>query len=415
MKNNTNILIIGASLYGTLLASHFSENNNNKITLVESSDRLLNSLNSIKFKKKKINNGFHGIELPRAKGLVNFLKRKIKIRLKIYRKKQKILVSRKILAFENSIIDWPFALKKDLKKNFLIKNNDKLEKFFSNKLLSLVKKCSKRFGDKRDQYNHLIIPWFLPKEYKIKSRDEGDIFRQKIREKKLNFRYAVPENNIFQVFQSKFLQFLRKKKNIKIYLKTKLIFDKKKITFYKENNLLNLNYKYDKIFYCAPLAFLLKSINSSHFKKLLKFERFLFNVLVDVRKKINFTEMICLNSKLPELNRISVINNKPFNSSTLIQLEIIKKNNVLNLVELNTMQDEISKIFNLKDKCKIIEYKLTRTMYFPDSIWTKKAESIVKKWKNNFHPKLNVRYNFSPINMSKAWIYSIDEKNRFIQ
>ena len=54
MRNHKNILIIGGSLYGTLLASHFSENKNYKITLVESSDKLLNSLNSIKLKKKKV-------------------------------------------------------------------------------------------------------------------------------------------------------------------------------------------------------------------------------------------------------------------------------------------------------------------------------------------------------------------------
>jgi hypothetical protein len=414
MRNHKNILIIGGSLYGTLLASHFSENKNYKITLVESSDKLLNSLNSIKLKKKKFNNGFHGIELPRALELVNFIKKKLKIKLNILKKKNKILISRKILSFENSIADWPLVLKKDLKKNFLIKNNYKLENYFSNKLLSLANRCVKRFGVKSNQYNNLIIPWFLPKEYKVKSKDEGDIFRQKIKEKKLPYKYAVPVNNTFQVLQNKFMNYLKKKKNIEIYLNTKLIFDKKKISFMQDNNLLNLNYQYDKIYFCAPLAFLLKSINNNHFNKLRKFERFLFNVIVDVKKKIDFTEMICLNDALPDLNRISVVKKKTFNSSSLLQLEIIKKNNILDFNEVNKIQDEITKIFNLKNKCEIIDYKLTRTMYYPDDIWTKIAKNFIKKWIKNFHPNLNVRYNFSPINMSKAWLYSINEKNRLI-
>jgi hypothetical protein len=98
----------------------------------------------------------------------------------------------------------------------------------------------------------------------------------------------------------------------------------------------------------------------------------------------------------------------------LLQLEIIKKNNILDFNEVNKIQDEITKIFNLKNKCEIIDYKLTRTMYYPDDIWTKIAKNFIKKWIKNFHPNLNVRYNFSPINMSKAWLYSINEKNRLI-
>ena len=73
------ILLIGGGLYGCLLAYQFSKKKNYQITLVEKSNKLVNAFNSVSIKKLTINNGFHGIEIPRCNDFFNFIKKKLKI------------------------------------------------------------------------------------------------------------------------------------------------------------------------------------------------------------------------------------------------------------------------------------------------------------------------------------------------
>ena len=155
-KFEKNILIIGASLYGCLLAYQYSKNKNVKVHLVDGSSKLLNSLNFIKINNIKINNGFHAIEIPRASSLVDFLKNKLKLKLSVNDKIQKLLIGRSIIDFKDGYSKWPKKLQKNLKKNFIIKKKDKLKNFYSNKLLKLVNACSSRFNNKSNEYSHLF-------------------------------------------------------------------------------------------------------------------------------------------------------------------------------------------------------------------------------------------------------------------
>ena len=67
---------------------------------------------------------------------------------------------------------------------------------------------------------------------------------------------------------------------------------KKKSLFFEDNVDLN-NQKFDHVFFCAPLAFILKKLNPNHLKRIISYKRYLLNVLIKVNKKINFTEIIC--------------------------------------------------------------------------------------------------------------------------
>ena len=408
-KFEKNILIIGASLYGCLLAYQYSKNKNVKVHLVDGSSKLLNSLNFIKINNIKINNGFHAIEIPRASSLVDFLKNKLKLKLSVNEKIQKLLIGRSIIDFKDGYSKWPKKLQKDLKKKFIIKKKDKLKNFYSNKLLKLVNACSSRFNNKSNEYSHLFIPWFLPKEYRILSKDEGDVFRQKARDNKILFKYAVPNNRLFSSLQKKFYYFL-KSKGVKISLNTSFEFDKKNFKLRNNSNDLNIkNKNINKIFFCAPLAFLLKSIDIDHLKKLKKHKRNLINVLLEIDNNEKFTEMICLNHNLKSLNRISLLKKNTFDKKSILQLEIIQNKETLNSIDIKKIKNEIEKIFNLKNKPIFLGYKNSRSMFFPDQKWNLKSTKIIENWKNNFKTKIHMRYSFGPINMAKAWMYSIKD------
>ena len=411
VKKNKNILIIGSSLYGCLLAYQYSKKKNYKVFLIESSNKLLSSLNSVEIKSININNGFHGIEIPRAINFHKFLKEKLKVKLLTKNKIFKILINNQIIDYTSGLKEWPQNLIKDLKKKFTIKSKNKLGDFYKLKLLKLVNICSKRFNDLPNEYKHLIIPWFLPKDYKLQSSDEGDIFRQKIRIKKIKYMYSYPKKNLFQILQKKFNFFL-KKKGVKIILNTNVVLNKKNILIIKKNKVSKLNnYNFDKIFFCAPTALILKSINSVCFKKLLDHKRYLQNVLLKVDKNVNFTEIICINKKLPNLNRISVVKNNSITNKSILQLEIINVKEKITSNEMKSIQSEIQNIFHLRKKPNFLGYKTSRIMFFPPKSWKNEATEIIKNWKKKFKLNFYMRYNFGPINMAKAWNYSVEDSN----
>ena len=407
-KNSKNILIVGTSLYGCILAYQLSKNKKNNIYIIDQSSRVLSSLNSIKINEYEINNGFHGIEIPRALKLLNFLKDNLKLKFETYNKIHKILINRNIIDFKDGYSEWPKTIQNDLKNNYLIHTKDKISKFYSKNMLKLVSFCSKRYNKNINEYKHLIMPWFLPKEYKIISNDEGDIFRQKVRDKKIDFKYAIPKKKLFKVFQKSFLVFL-KKKGVKIKLNTSINFDKKNFTVIENRKKIFCEKNFfNRIYFCAPLAFLLRSINYKHFLGLNKYKRYFINALFRVEKKMDFTEMICLNKKFKSLSRISILKNK----KNILQIELIRDQEKFDFKENEKLKLELKKIFKFKSDPILLGFKTSRLMFWPSKKWNTKAVDIIKGWKKNFNSKINIRYSFGPINMAKAWIYSIEDSKK---
>ena len=344
--------------------------------------------------------------MPRATSLVYFIKKKLKVKLNVHNKIQKLLLNRFIVDYKDSFSKWPEIIKKNLKKNFKVKKSDIFNQFYSKDLLQLVNECAKRFNENKNEYRHLFLPWFLPKEYKLQSNDEGDVFRQKVRENKIVFKFATPKLKLFSVLQKKFDLLLRKK-GVQIILNSSVKFKKKNLLF--ENHKHMNNQKFDNIFFCAPLAFILKTLNPNHMKQLTRYKRYLLNVLLKVEKKIGFTEMICLNKKLRGLNRVSVVKKNNLKNISILQLEIISEESNLKPIHKKKIKEELQKIFKLKKKPIFMGYKTSRLMFFPNKAWNTKSVKIIKTWKNKFKNKINLRYSFGPINMAKAWIYSIED------
>ena len=132
-KKHKKILIVGGGLYGCLLAYQLSKQNKCKILLIERAGKLLNNFNTISIGKFKLNNGFHAIEIPRCNDFVNFLTKKLHLKLVIRHKIHKLLINRFIIDSQDSFLQWPEDLTQNLRKNFIIKKNDNLNKFYKKK------------------------------------------------------------------------------------------------------------------------------------------------------------------------------------------------------------------------------------------------------------------------------------------
>ena len=71
-----------------------------------------------------------------------------------------------------------------------------------------------------------MYPWFFPPNYKFPSKDEGKIFQENIRSKKIKHSFTLPESGLFKSVSIALKKFVMKK-NIKVLLNQKISFSKK--------------------------------------------------------------------------------------------------------------------------------------------------------------------------------------------
>lgn len=415
--NKKKITIIGAGLYGCLTALKIKNKYKNYyVEIIDSKNDILESLKPVKIEKLKINNGFHAIDLPRAQKFFNFLKEKIKINLQIKNQKKFIIIEDDIFE-ENFDLD---NVEKRLKKYFLrsnikSRNYYTLYKNLSSKLQSKINICSSRYSNDIKNVYHLFIPWFLPKQYKLKSIDEGEIFRSKIRDNDIKAYHGFPSKKIFYNMKHKIKKSVNENK-INFIKNTNVILNGNNL--YKNKVEESSKIKSDKIFLCNTPIFILKN-SSKLILDLKKNKRYLVNLIICLNYSLSyFSEILCLNTKFPELSRISYINKR--NNKTYLQLEILLKDpqNCNETFFKNRINKFIltlkTKKKLTKNKIKIIGFKITREIYGPYKNSHLKSEKYVKKIIKN--RKLNIygKFPIFPINISKTWIYS-DENLKFLK
>jgi len=407
---NKSITIVGAGLYGCLTALKIkNEFKKIKINLVDENDDILNAFKNLSFQNFKINNGFHAIDLPRAKRLYFFLKNYLKIKF-IEKKQKKFVIIDNIILEENFDINKVnYKIKKFfLAKNINTKNYNTIKKNISNKLIKILKLCSLRYCSNFADVYHLFFPWFLPKQYKyINKEDEGEIFRLKIRKELISSSHAFPKNYLFNSLKKKFKQKLKEKK-INLLCNSKIIF---------ENNNLYLNeisqkkkIESDIIFLCNAPLYILRQ--SKHLMvDLTQNKRFLVNLILKVDQNIDyFSEILCANKNFPELSRISFLKKDKF--KTVLQLEIfLAKKNLCNKFFFNhRLKNFFFHLQNFKvTKYKIIDFKITRNVFFPSKKIVDQSRKYIDDIVNLHKLKIKGYYPILPINMAKAWLYS--EKN----
>ena len=222
------VFLIGLNLYSIFLSLKIkSDFKNLDVRIIEGSNKFLSAYKSLKLGKYKVNPGFHTFEDARSNSLVNFLKKTTKF-YKI-KKTRGMIIDKNLISCQDNIKYWPKDIIKKFnisEKNICYKNKktdlNKLEK----KYIRYLKNC---FSDNRTSFNDAIdlsYPWFFPPNYKEYSKDEGFIFNQKIREKKIDHKYVFPEGALFENI-SKGLKELLKKNRIKVVLNKPVKFSKK--------------------------------------------------------------------------------------------------------------------------------------------------------------------------------------------
>jgi len=410
-KNKKYIHIIGGGLYGCLLA-HQLLKKDYKIIIFEKSSELISSFDSIELGSLKLNNGFHGLDLPRAKNLFLFFKNNLKIKFNIFEIKRKILFERSLIDYKAKRNEWPKKIQSYLKNGIKFYKNQKLNFFFKASIVNLFKKNSLRYFDSFEKAKSFFLPWFLPANVKHISKDEGDNFRSLVRQNKIKGYVALPQKHLFSIIKKKFYNYLVSK-GVTINFNTEIKIINNEVRYYKKNKEIffdKSNIK--KIFYCLSPAFLIKDISFSHFKKLDNYKKFTINCIIKISDnnfKNNFNEILTLNNKIPLVNRIYSLNYYKYvkdKKNSYLVVEMQSSKNFLNTQNKKNLINEIKAIFNLKKKPSFVDYKVTRQIYSVEKKWIFKSKKILK---SKIAKKLNFKYinNFYPLNMSKAWINAL--------
>ena len=197
---NQKIFLIGLNLYSIFLALKIkSDFKKYDVTILEASKHFLQAFKHLKIGKYKVNPGFHTFEDIRSKTLLNLLKKITKFD-KI-QKTRGMIIGNNLISCQDSIKKWPNEIKKKFKisdKKICYQDLKKDLKYSEKKYVKYLKNC---FSDNRTSFSdaiQLTYPWFFPPNYKEYSVDEGSVFNQKIREKKIIHKYIFPEGGLFE-------------------------------------------------------------------------------------------------------------------------------------------------------------------------------------------------------------------------
>tara|TARA_S200000501_G_scaffold233228_1_gene218765 strand:+ start:5911 stop:7152 length:1242 start_codon:yes stop_codon:yes gene_type:complete len=412
MTKKKDIIIIGGGLYGCILAILASKKKYN-VKIIENSNDILSSLKPIKIGKYLVNNGFHGLDYPRCKNLISFLQSS-GIRLNKIPMKKILIYGKQIVNYNDYFHQYPKVLQKIfVKKNLKNYSNQSFNFFFNKKYLKKIYKNASRYSDNYKIAENFFLPYFLPASTRHKSSDEGDIFRDNFRKNQKNTFYFIPTKGIFYTIKQKIKKLLRNNQ-IKVFTNSKILIENNKDLkiIEKSGNKIFYDKKKAKIFFCISSIFFLKHSSTNLLNKIKNSKRKFYTGLFKIKKskKINFSEALLLNDKIYYVNRITqnfCIKDKNYN---FFQIEILVKKFKNIISKKKELKNELSKIFN--SEINIIDLKLSREVFHPNSQWFYAAEKSSKNFTKKLSTKLYTRYNFYPVNMNKAWLWANEDIKR---
>ena len=421
------IYLIGLNLYSIILALKIRKDFKNiDINILEASGNFLNAYSSVKIKGYKCNPGFHALEDIRSKNLISLFSKILK--LKKNKKTRGILIGKNLISYTDQYSKWPLTLKKNFKlfeKKINIKPNQ-IKKKIDNKYLTYLKN---NIIDDRISVSKnisLLYPWFFSPNYKINYYDEGFVFNQKIRDKRLKHSFVFPKNGLFESI-SVALKKLLKKKNITVNLKTPISFEKKnknEILFHGNSE---LNEKESIKILCIPVVPLTRCIKNFK-KKLPKLEPIkYFTGLMEIKnlkKNIldKFSEIIVSSEEAPGLRRISLFSEITGLKKKIYQYEFSEHNSIKDVkkqvIKINQLMSKfiiLQSNNNKKLKFVNIGYAFIRNFFSPNQNDIKKISDETVEFFKNEKNFLFPRQITWPINSNKHMIYANEDYNNVIK
>ena len=409
----SDIIIIGGGLIGIDIARRYRSQTIGKrrIYIKEAAKTLLNGWLHRTIEGYKVDNGFHGIELPRGNKVKDIL---YELSNKKYYKEidneRYLMIQDNILSFKSRIADWPLKLKQGLEEK-LAKTKDigSLEKDAQIKLLSgstiknLCDSVCERYADDIEDCWNLLYPWFYPVEFQFSTKDEGAKFQRDVRSGLIKTRYLKPIGNLFSDIS---LTVEKQLNTMEIKVEKEVQIGLNEIKNMQDNGS-------NTIIWTASSYSLLKMLEPKLAEECIGGIRhmhlYLFEISEQEIKKIEEsigctpTEVLCLNKKIKEVNRLSFTvvskDNEPNVKKIAILAEIFSKKRDIDESVPERLIDVLNGQFNIY--AKYIGSTYGRPMISLKQNKLEIAKRIVDKYAKENRLIIPEIY-FSPINMAKC-------------
>ena len=409
MKKKINI--IGCSFYSIALATQIKKDFKNKVSInfYDQSSKFLNAYKAIDVSDFKCNPGFHAFEDIRSNKLIRFLKKFVKLR-KI-KKTRGILVNDELISYQSN--SWPkrFCSSYSIKKK---KINISLKEYKKHLPIRYLKYLKNNIGDSRIKFSNsvgMFYPWFFPPNYRINSDDEGNLFNEKIRKKKIDHAFIFPLSGLFNEISINLRHHLVK-------LGIKFHFNKK-INFFKFKKKIFIHgIKDDKnsiYIICLPIIPLTSSLNNFDLKLSAKPVK-LYTALIETKtlqKNIldKYIETIVSSHNLIGLRRISlyseILNIK---KRKIYQIEFVEHQKFKSInVQLNHLINGLNKFTNKSQKFELLGYNFVRVTFSPNFAKLNLISDKVEKFFLNDQKIYLPRKITWPINTNKQYQYAIND------
>lgn len=212
------VVLEGGSLASAILATLLVRSGVEVLLQIEVGKPFISSWRAVKIGGQVTSNGYHAIEVARAPVLTDLLTNWLKAQYKIDRRGHGLVIDDTIIDPELGSDQWPSDIFDPLQHSIGIKplTPTEIAALLPYEVLGLFKSVSARYSPSWEESVHLLIPWFLPNSYLLDSVDEGDVYRNLVRNGILNPTRIQPLNATFEDWSNEWQRKLQESELLQI-------------------------------------------------------------------------------------------------------------------------------------------------------------------------------------------------------
>lgn len=395
------IVIVGGGLLGCLTALRIASTTSRDVCLVESGNHVLQSLEPIEVGPDVVNNGFHSLEAPRDSGLAEFIQGTLGVPMTTRRQSRGLGIEGHIIAASAPARDWPEPLRDIVPHEPVSLDSLEDTSWISCNYQQLLSQVGQRYGG-FDSGKHLLIPWFFPPNVSLRTDDEGDLFRDRVRTGEVTAFSVQPVNVLFAPVAAAIRNRLSES-GVETTLNSRIGASPETL---RAEIREAVGFSDFDLLWCAPAAQLLGAVAPERFAPLVPTRRIRVLATIDVHSTGEiepFTEVLFLDSEVIEIARMSPIDSGLNSFSRgLVEMSFSPSDwSDASEESLATAVEEFGTRYRINASLR--GFREVGETYSPPQGWDTISRRMLEEAMEGVEGLLGSLIYFAPFNMAKAW------------
>ena len=398
---NKPIVIVGGGLLGCLTALRIANTTSRDVSLLESGDHILQSLDPIEVGPDVVNNGFHSLEVPRDSGFAEFIQKTLRVPMTTRRQSRGLGIEGHMIAASAPATDWPEPLRGIVPHEPLPLESLNDTSWIPFEYQQLLSQVGQRYGG-FDSGKHLLIPWFFPPNVLLQTDDEGDIFRNRVRTGEVTAFSVQPVSGLFGSVAASLRRQLSES-GVETTLNSRVGASPATLRAEVRDA---VGFSDFDLVWCAPAAQLLRAVAPEQFPPLVPTRRIRVLATIDVHSAGEirpYTEVLFLDSNAIEVARMSPICSGANSfSRALVEMSFapsdwsdVSEESLAKAVEAFGIRYRIG--------ASLRGFREVGETYSPPKGWDTSSKRMLEGAMKAVEGLLGSIIYFAPFNMAKAW------------